>query len=92
MRRHGGAAVVLQRRVPRSAALAVPDPKAVRSMFAGIAGRYDLANRVLSGGVDRLLAQARGAARGRGPEGKRVLDVACGTGDLAAALERRAAT
>ena len=72
----------------RPAASSVPDPKAVRSMFAGIAGRYDLANRVLSGGVDRRWRRRVVKRAGGDLRGKRVLDVACGTGDLAAALER----
>ena len=52
-------------------------------MFAGIAARYDLLNHLLSGNVDkrwrrRVAAKLRPAL---GP-GARVLDVACGTGDL----------
>ena len=52
-------------------------------MFAGIAVRYDLLNHLLSGNVDkrwrrRVAAKLRPAL---GP-GARVLDVACGTGDL----------
>lgn len=52
-------------------------------MFAGIAGRYDLANRVLSGGVDKRWRR-RVVARAGPVAGKTVVDVACGTGDLAA--------
>jgi demethylmenaquinone methyltransferase/2-methoxy-6-polyprenyl-1,4-benzoquinol methylase len=75
----------------------VPEKKAVteqehsrrvREMFAGIAGRYDLLNHLLSGNIDqrwrRLVAsklQARLPAKGA-----LVLDVACGTGDLSLAL------
>jgi demethylmenaquinone methyltransferase/2-methoxy-6-polyprenyl-1,4-benzoquinol methylase len=58
-------------------------PDAVRSMFDRIAPVYDLMNRVMTVGLDgrwrRLTAQA--VVR----EGDRVLDAACGTGDLAVA-------
>jgi demethylmenaquinone methyltransferase/2-methoxy-6-polyprenyl-1,4-benzoquinol methylase len=63
----------------------MPDPKAVNSMFARIAGRYDLANRLLSLGVDaswrRRLVRAVHDARPRA-----VLDLATGSGDVAFAL------
>jgi demethylmenaquinone methyltransferase/2-methoxy-6-polyprenyl-1,4-benzoquinol methylase len=56
-------------------------------MFGRIAGRYDLLNHLLSGNVDkrwrRLVART---LRPSLVEGARVLDVACGTGDLALAL------
>jgi demethylmenaquinone methyltransferase/2-methoxy-6-polyprenyl-1,4-benzoquinol methylase len=56
-------------------------------MFAGIAGRYDLLNHLLSGNVDkrwrRLVARE---LQGSLTEGARVLDVACGTGDLSLTL------
>jgi len=63
----------------------MPDPKAVNSMFARIAGRYDLANHLLSGGVDywwrqrlvRVVHDTRPAD---------VLDLATGSGDVAFAL------
>ena len=65
----------------------MPDPVAVNSMFARIAGRYDLANRVLSGGIDlwwrRKLVQA--VDRGR-PQA--ILDLATGSGDVAFALAK----
>jgi len=58
-------------------------PDAVRSMFDRIAQVYDVMNRVMTAGLDvrwrRLTAQA--AVR----SGDRVLDAACGTGDLAIA-------
>jgi demethylmenaquinone methyltransferase/2-methoxy-6-polyprenyl-1,4-benzoquinol methylase len=56
-------------------------------MFAGIAGRYDLLNHLLSGNVDK--SWRRLVARTLQPslvEGARVLDVACGTGDLSLVL------
>jgi demethylmenaquinone methyltransferase/2-methoxy-6-polyprenyl-1,4-benzoquinol methylase len=56
-------------------------------MFAGIAGRYDLLNHLLSGNVDkrwrRLVADSLKPSL---VEGARVLDVACGTGDLSLVL------
>ena len=55
-------------------------------MFAAIAGRYDLLNRVMTGGLDVLWRRRIGAADvGAGP----VLDACCGTGDLAFALKKR---
>jgi demethylmenaquinone methyltransferase/2-methoxy-6-polyprenyl-1,4-benzoquinol methylase len=63
----------------------MPDPTAVRTMFARIAGRYDLANRLLSGGMDvrwrTRLVRAVHDARPRD-----ILDLATGSGDVAFAL------
>jgi len=60
----------------------MPEARAVQAMFARIARRYDLLNRVLSAGIDRRW-RARLVRRLGELEGRRVLDVACGTGDLA---------
>ena len=62
----------------------------VRDMFGRLAHRYDLANHVLSFNIDRLWrARTVRAVRPvlERPE-TRVLDICCGTGDLALALER----
>jgi demethylmenaquinone methyltransferase/2-methoxy-6-polyprenyl-1,4-benzoquinol methylase len=64
----------------------------IRGMFSDIAGRYDLLNHLLSGNLDRVWR--RRAARTfdhilRLPHA-RVLDMCCGTGDLALALKRQA--
>jgi len=68
-------------------ARAMPEPRAVRSMFARIAGRYDFLNRTLSGGMDQRWR--RRVARQLAPLAGRVaVDVACGTGDLALELAR----
>ena len=59
----------------------------VRRMFAAIAGSYDLNNRIHSMGQDvRWRRFAVRAAQVR--PGQVVLDVACGTGDLAQAFAR----
>jgi demethylmenaquinone methyltransferase/2-methoxy-6-polyprenyl-1,4-benzoquinol methylase len=55
--------------------------RAVRSMFDTIAPRYDLVNRVMTIGLDRRWRRATVRALGL-PAEARVLDVACGTGDL----------
>jgi demethylmenaquinone methyltransferase/2-methoxy-6-polyprenyl-1,4-benzoquinol methylase len=69
--------------------LAERDPVAVREMFDRIAGRYDLANTVLSlGGDARWRRLAARAARLR--PGAAALDVACGSGKLTAELARAA--
>ena len=59
---------------------------AVRSMFDAIAPRYDLLNRLLTFGMDRRWRR-RAVRELRLPAGARVLDLACGTGDLCRDLE-----
>jgi demethylmenaquinone methyltransferase / 2-methoxy-6-polyprenyl-1,4-benzoquinol methylase len=59
----------------------------VREMFARIAPRYDLANRVLTAGLDERWRQ-RAIALLAPPRGGRVLDCCCGTGDLIFGLQR----
>lgn len=54
------------------------DPRAVASMFDGVARRYDLTNTVLSLGQDRYWRQATRSALAVGP-GHKVLDLAAGT-------------
>ena len=67
-------------------ALATPEGKRryVRRLFDTIAPRYDVITRVLSFGLDqrwkRRLIDVAGV-----PSGAVVLDLACGTGDLAVA-------
>lgn len=65
----------------------MPEGRAVQSMFAGISRRYDLANHLLSGGVDlywrRRLVKAVAAA-----QPTRLADLATGSGDVAFALAR----
>ncbi len=66
----------------------MPEAEAVRNMFGGIAKRYDLANHLLSGGVDfwwrrvlvRLVKQCNPRI---------VVDLATGSGDVAFALNRK---
>jgi len=66
--------------------------KAVRAMFSGIAGRYDLLNHVLSMNIDKrwrkLVRQKLQSILDR-PDAT-VLDVACGTGDLSIELQSHA--
>jgi demethylmenaquinone methyltransferase/2-methoxy-6-polyprenyl-1,4-benzoquinol methylase len=56
----------------------------VNSMFARIAARYDLMNRIMSLGRDQSWRR-RAIQLARVPPGGRLLDVAIGTGDLALA-------
>ena len=60
----------------------------VREMFATIAGRYDLLNHLLSGNVDKRWRRivAHRVREKLSSERARVLDVACGTGDLSLTL------
>jgi demethylmenaquinone methyltransferase/2-methoxy-6-polyprenyl-1,4-benzoquinol methylase len=61
------------------------------AMFDGIAARYDLLNRLISLGMDKLWRRAlvSAAAPPDGFAAGRVLDVATGTADVAIALARR---
>jgi demethylmenaquinone methyltransferase/2-methoxy-6-polyprenyl-1,4-benzoquinol methylase len=60
----------------------------VRAMFDGIARVYDLLNSVMTAGLHHRW-RARAADLAAVAPGARVLDVACGTGDLALELSRR---
>ncbi|MBA2243294.1 MAG: ubiquinone/menaquinone biosynthesis methyltransferase [Chthoniobacterales bacterium] len=68
--------------------VAARDPSAVRELFDRIAPRYDLANHLLSGGIDFWWREraARLVKQWRPP---RVLDLATGSGDLALAIKRK---
>ena len=61
----------------------------VRGMFAEIAPRYDLVNRMLSGGIDVLWRRTT-VRRAPPPAAGAILDVCTGTGDLALAYARTA--
>ncbi len=73
-------------------ALDTPEAKRryVRRLFHTIADRYDLITRLLSYGRDRQWKQTLVTLAD--PKGKRALDVACGTGDIAFALASGGAT
>ena len=60
----------------------------VRQMFATIASRYDLLNHLLSANIDKRWRRtvATHVRRQLGSGRKKILDVACGTGDLSLTL------
>ena len=78
--------------------MTTPDPRPtsdkdaalVQQMFDRVAPRYDVANTIFSFGQDRHWRRVAASAAGVGP-GDRVLDVATGTGALAAELAGRGA-
>jgi demethylmenaquinone methyltransferase/2-methoxy-6-polyprenyl-1,4-benzoquinol methylase len=67
---------------------------AIREMFTSIAPRYDLLNHLLSMNIDKLWWRrtARAFADVLQRPDACVLDLCCGTGDMAFALQRRAGT
>jgi demethylmenaquinone methyltransferase / 2-methoxy-6-polyprenyl-1,4-benzoquinol methylase len=60
----------------------------VRAVFESVAGNYDLMNDLMSGGVHRVWKQFTLSQTGLRP-GQRALDVAGGTGDLAAGMAKQ---
>jgi demethylmenaquinone methyltransferase/2-methoxy-6-polyprenyl-1,4-benzoquinol methylase len=60
----------------------------VRAVFDSVAPRYDLMNDLMSGGLHRLWKRFALSQTGLRP-GQRALDVAAGTGDIAAGLARQ---
>ncbi len=61
----------------------------IRDSFDAIAGRYDLTNRIISCGTDLHWRRVAIRALGRLPPGAVVLDLACGTCDMALLVLRR---
>jgi demethylmenaquinone methyltransferase/2-methoxy-6-polyprenyl-1,4-benzoquinol methylase len=65
--------------------------RAIREMFTAIAPRYDLLNHLLSANVDKVWWRrtARNFSHILAKPGARVMDMCCGTGDMAFALRRQ---
>lgn len=63
------------------------EPAYVKKLFSSIATRYDLANHLLSGGMD-FFWRHRAARMVRAWHPARILDLATGSGDLALTLGR----
>src|SRR5204863_8550212 len=63
-------------------------PERLRQMFGSIAARYDLANHLLSCGID-FYWRKRAAEVAASWQPKKIVDLATGTGDLALALQKK---
>lgn len=72
----------------QKAPLPYQHPERIRKMFGSIAQRYDLANHVLSCGVD-FYWRKRAADIVASWRPNKIVDLATGTGDLALALQRK---
>ena len=66
----------------------MPDPVAVKSMFGRIARRYDIANLLLSCGIDASWRRRLVHSVARHSPGT-ILDLATGSGDVAFALSKK---
>ena len=64
------------------------NPAKVRGIFSSIAERYDLANHLLSGGLD-FLWRARAVRMVATWQPRTILDLATGSGDLALAMQKK---
>lgn len=85
--------MITEQSAPNAAQASTPGPQAekIRSMFGEIAGKYDLANTVLSAGIHHLWRKA--VVKWSGAKtGDRVLDCATGTGDLAIEFKKTVGT
>jgi demethylmenaquinone methyltransferase/2-methoxy-6-polyprenyl-1,4-benzoquinol methylase len=75
----------------KESATTTEQARRVREMFATIASRYDLLNHLLSGNIDkrwrRLVAKTLFSTLAN--DQARVLDVACGTGDLSLTISEK---
>ncbi len=65
----------------------MPEASAIKEMFEGVAPRYDFLNRVLSLGIDRGWRRRVVESLELRPE-HHVLNLCCGTGDLALEIAR----
>ncbi len=74
--------------MPENGSAAKEHAGRVREMFATIASRYDLLNHLLSGNVDKRWRRivATRVKEKLPSSSSRILDVACGTGDLSLTL------
>jgi demethylmenaquinone methyltransferase / 2-methoxy-6-polyprenyl-1,4-benzoquinol methylase len=75
----------------RAAPEALPEgsdkARVVEAMFDTVAPRYDLVNRIMTFGLDRRWRRVTVGSLGLS-RGSRVVDLACGTGDLCVDLQR----
>src|SRR5438477_11939238 len=82
---------VVRGAAPEGATDTASASRAVREMFTAIAPRYDLLNHLLSANVDKLWWRrtARTFDNTLSQSGTRVLDLCCGTVDMALALRKQ---
>lgn len=66
----------------------MPKKEKVRDMFDGIAADYDRLNHIMSLDVDRAWRR-KALDRIVAPDVRRILDLACGTGDFSVAMAKR---
>lgn len=74
-------------RSPTAISLSLQEPRLVQNLFSAIARRYDLANHLLSGGMDYFWRR-RAARIVRSWHPRLIMDLATGSGDVALTLHR----